>query len=400
MIDWTLGGLRAMTYGPARSSDYYTTFRDRLQRIEGLEPSTREDLLASAEDAIDQVVLPAYRGLYDAMVALRAKAPAQIGFARVPEGKAYYDAILRHYTGTNLTAQEIHDLGLREVERLRLEIRTAADALGYGGSGSMESIFAFAADGGGELRGPEILTEYTRLVEASKSTSLAVFETLPETDVIVIEHPIGGFYQSAPRDGSRPAVFGASTQGGQDRYTMPTLTYHETIPGHHLQIAGAQELPLSLLQNEETFLGFSEGWALYAERLAWELGWYEDDAYGNLGRLQFEMMRAARLVVDTGIHALGWGNAQAMDVYREATGKDARSAQFDIYRYAVWPGQATSYMVGMLRILKLRDAVQEAHGDDFDLKGFHAAVLGQGGIPLEVLETVITDRLARTLDSS
>jgi uncharacterized protein (DUF885 family) len=173
---------------------------------------------------------------------------------------------------------------------------------------------------------------------------------------------------------------------------MPTLAYHEAIPGHHLQIALAQEADLPAFRTAVGFTGFAEGWALYAERLAWELGWYDDDPYGDLGRLQAEAFRAARLVVDTGIHARRWTFQQALDFFVENVGferGDSVNPELEIARYVVWPGQSTSYLVGMLETLALRQRALDRLGDRFDLKEFHTVVLRNGSMPLEVLERVV-----------
>jgi uncharacterized protein (DUF885 family) len=176
---------------------------------------------------------------------------------------------------------------------------------------------------------------------------------------------------------------------------MPTLAYHETIPGHHVQIASAMDLDLPMFRQVESFLGYTEGWALYAERLAWELGWYTEDPYGNLGRLKDEMMRAVRLVVDTGIHTRGWTAEEAIAYFFENTGKARATAEREVFRYIVWPGQATAYMVGMLHLLDLRRTAEEALGDRFRLVEFHDAVLGGGNAPLAILDRVVGDYIDR-----
>jgi uncharacterized protein (DUF885 family) len=244
-----------------------------------------------------------------------------------------------------------------------------------------------------------ILAGYEGLIQFAKANAPAFLASLPVTDVVVEPDPIGGYYRSAPRDGSAPAAFGAQTTGTQPWFTMPTLAYHETIPGHHVQIALAQEMDLPLLLSETGFLGLTEGWALYAERLAWEFGWYEGDPYGNLGRLQFELMRAARLVVDTGIHAVGWGTDDAIAWYQEATGRSPQLTQSDVYRYAAWPGQAVSYTIGYVTLLDLRAKAQNSLGSAFDLPSFHDQLLGRGNLPLGILVAWVEDWLARTAGS-
>jgi len=186
--------------------------------------------------------------------------------------------------------------------------------------------------------------------------------------------------------------------GAQPLYGMPTLAYHEAVPGHHFQISLAQESDLPLFRNVNTFLGYTEGWALYAEQLASELGWYDDDPYGDLGRLQAQAFRAARLVVDTGLHARGWTFDQAHEFMVENTGQEPGFMQFEVSRYIAWPGQATAYMVGMLKILELRQRAIDRLGDHFDLQEFHRVVLSNGSMPLEVLERVVDRYITAKLE--
>ena len=209
--------------------------------------------------------------------------------------------------------------------------------------------------------------------------------------MIVVGVPNGGYYLHPAMDGSRPGAFYASNTGSEPRFGMPTLAYHESIPGHHQQIALAQELPLPFFRSDMGFLGYTEGWALYAERLAWELGFYEHDVYGDLGRLQAEAFRATRLVVDTGIHVKGWTYDQAMDYMVQNTGMTRGEVEVQIWRYITWPGQATAYKIGMLKILELRQKAMDALGDDFNLRIFHNVVLGNGSVPLEILEQLVDD---------
>ena len=246
------------------------------------------------------------------------------------------------------------------------------------------------------LYGSATLAEYERLLDDARTRASSVFESLPSTPLAVVGDTYGGYYRPAPADGSRPAEFVAPTGGLQARYPMPTLTYHETIPGHHMQIATAAQLDLPLLRTTTTFLGYAEGWALYAERLAWELGWYDGDPYGNLGRLSDEMMRAVRLVVDTGIHEMGWSFDEAVGYFVTHTGRPTSFAQGQILRYTVWPGQSTSYMVGFLKMLELRERVRDALGEAFDLAAYHTLILENGSLPLDILERVVEDFIANT----
>lgn len=400
VLDWAVYGVRQLAYGSTQVNPYFVRLRDALPSIADLSPADADALVRRAETAVAQGVSPAYQRLSSKLGRLRAAAP-EIGIWRVPDGQAYYDHLLRHFTGLDVSAADVHEMGLREVARVQGEIRACAAALGYPAESlSIAGLYAVVAQDGGALVDDAILAGYEGLIEFAKANAPAFLPSLPATDVVVEPDPIGGFYRPAPRDGSAPAVFGAQTTGTQPWFTMPTLAYHEAIPGHHAQIALAQEMDLPLLLSETGFLGLTEGWALYAERLAWEFGWYEGDPYGNLGRLQFELMRAARLVVDTGIHAVGWGADDAIAWYQAATGRSAQLAQQDVYRYAAWPGQAVSYAVGYLKLLELREAARSELGDAFDLQAFHGALLERGNIPLGLLAEVIMQWIADSAGGS
>ena len=179
---------------------------------------------------------------------------------------------------------------------------------------------------------------------------------------------------------------------------MPTLAYHEAVPGHHFQIAIAQELDIPTFRQDSHFTAYTEGWALYAEYLAWELGFYEDDPFGNLGRLQAEMFRAVRLVVDTGIHEKGWTFEQAVAYMQQHTGQTRGMVEYQIARYIVWPGQAVSYKIGMLKIMELRHKAMDALGDNFDIRTFHNVILGDGAVPLSILEEIVDDYISAELE--
>jgi uncharacterized protein (DUF885 family) len=228
------------------------------------------------------------------------------------------------------------------------------------------------------------------LIQTASQNLGEAFDVLPQAAVEMGQIPSGAaFYTSATLDGSRPGVFYAPVGGQQPAYNMPTIAYHEAVPGHHFQISLQREMDLPLMRNVVGFNGYAEGWALYAERLASELGWYADDPYGDLGRLQYEAHRAARLVVDTGIHTKQWTFDQAVDFLVENTGLPEGYMQSEVARYIVWPGQAASYYIGYLKMLELREQAKAQLGEDFDLLEFHRVVLGAGSVPLEVLEGVV-----------
>jgi uncharacterized protein (DUF885 family) len=232
------------------------------------------------------------------------------------------------------------------------------------------------------------------------------FRSLPGKRLTVERVPVsqekgasGAYYQPAAMDGSRPGIFFANLRDLNDTptWSMKTRAYHEGIPGHHFQISIALELrDLPLIRQQTLYTAYTEGWALYAERLAAEIGMYKDDPWGDLGRLQLELLRAARLVVDTGLHAKSWSREQAIDYMVSTTGMAAADVTSEVERYMALPGQACAYKVGELKILELREKAETALGTKFNLKDFHAVVLENGGVPLTVLEQLVDEWIART----
>jgi uncharacterized protein (DUF885 family) len=252
-------------------------------------------------------------------------------------------------------------------------------------------LYGRVAQGGGVIYGDDIVKRYEAIIADAEDRVAAVFDLRPKAAVIVIPGPTGGYYMSPALDGSRPGAFYAADMGAEYRFIMAPLAYHEAVPGHHYQIALAQELEVPSFRKGTDFTGYIEGWALYAERLAWELGFYEDDPYGNLGRLQFQALRAARLVADTGIHAKHWTYEQAIDFMVANTGRGRGGVEYEVARYSVAPAQATAYYIGYAKILELRQRAQEALGEEFDFKEFHNVLLGSGAVPLDVLEQIVDE---------
>ncbi len=378
-----------ITIASPTSISYYKSLKSKLDLLEDVDDATKEGLLTQAKTIIEQDIKPAYQDYLDVLNTVFALAPQSIGIDQYPNGDAYYQYLLHFYTTTDLTPEEIYDLGMSELDRIHAEMRTAFEELGYPSDDSLESLYSQVAAESGFLTGAEILPGYEAIISDAEAKLPNAFATLPQQEVIVKPDVNGGFYIPGSVDGSRPGAFYAATTGQVQKYSMPSLTYHESVPGHHLQIALAQELDLPTFRRVEISTGFVEGWALYAERLVYELGWYEDDPLGNLGRLQNEAFRAARLVVDTAIHTMGWDFNKAVEFFVENTGFSTGSSQGQIYRYIAFPGQATAYMVGMLKILELRDIVQQNAGADYDLKVFHQMILSNGSLPLDFLESQI-----------
>lgn len=399
-IQWGLSSVSSIAHSSPTRTSYYSAFEEKLDSLQGLSDSEKEDFLDSVEMTIEDSVIPAYQALENYLNELVNKAPKQDGVWQFDNGDSYYQYTLRHYTTTELTPDEIHDLGLQQLERIHTDMREIFDQLGYPGDESLYELFKRVEEDGGIIPSDEMVATYQSIIDEVTRLTPEVFLSTPAAEVVVIGAPVGGFYSPGSVDGSRPGAFYAEVSGtGEPYYLMPSLAYHETIPGHHFQIATAYELSLPSFRNFIDFTGYAEGWALYAERLAWEMDLYKDDPYGDLGRLSYEAMRAARLVVDTGIHAKGWDFDQATQFFMENVGWDRQSCEQQIARYIVLPGQSTAYLVGMLKILELRDQAMEQLGDQFDLKEFHHAVLSNGSVPLNILEDIVEDYIAETLAS-
>jgi uncharacterized protein (DUF885 family) len=390
---WAVYGTRNMAEASANQTPFYEAFEAKVGALDGVPEDEKQALLQAAEEAIRDTVLPAFQSLGDYLEHLESVGSTKDGLWQFPRGDEYYAHLLRHYTTTDMTADEIHDLGIRELERIHAEMRVLFDELGYPEDESLPELYNRVADEGGYVAAKEVMATYEAIIREAEGRLDEVFAIRPQASVIVVESPIRGLYVRGSLDGTRPGAFHAGPGTATEAwYAMPTLAYHEAIPGHHFQIALGQEANLPGFRHVVGFSGYAEGWALYAEYLAWELGWYEDDPYGDLGRLQGEAFRAVRLVVDTGIHAKGWTFDQALDFLVENSGfekGDSLDPEIEIARYIVMPGQATAYKVGMLKILDLRQRAMSQLGDQFDLKEFHSVILGNGSMPLEVLERVV-----------
>lgn len=396
LLAWSRPAVQGIAEAAPRDTPYYRAFAEKLAAAD-LEDAA--EFLARAEAAIADSVIPGHRALDDLLAAQEARAPQAIGAWQYPGGDAYYAQALRHHVTAPVGADELHQLGLDELDRIHAELDARFAELGYPAGDSLEQQIARVAAAGGVVPADQVVGAYADIIEDAEARLRAapdVFDVLPSADVVVTGVRSGGFYVGPSLDNSRPGAFFATVgEQGEHRFGMRTLAYHEAVPGHHLQIGIAHDLRLPLFQRVVTFTGFAEGWALYAEWLAGDLGWYEaappgwpaaaGDATGDVGRLQAEAFRAARLVVDTGIHALGWSFDEAVDFFRASTGFSQAFSEGQIARYASWPGQATAYWMGRTRILELRRAAEAALEDGFDLAAFHRAVLLHGSVPLDVL---------------
>jgi uncharacterized protein (DUF885 family) len=394
-IGWSLFGVDQIAGAAPANVSYYTAFRDKLDAIPGLGDGERQALLDDALAATRDFVIPAYQALRAKLQQLQALAPGTIGVSQYPLGNEYYDFMLRHRTTTDLTAAQIHQLGLDHLQRIHAEMREIFDQLGYPQNETLPQLFQRVVQDGGVIPAADVKSTYEAIIDAAEAELDAAFDIFPSADVVVAEDEFGGFYIGPSFDGTRPGAFYASTQFDEPWYQMPSLTYHEAVPGHHTQVAIAMDLDSGpFFRKTIRFTAFVEGWALYAERLAFELGWYDNDSYGNLGRLQYEALRAARLVIDTGIHSMGWTFDQAVRFNINNVGWSRSASESAVARYSVAPAQATAYMIGMLHILDARQRAQDALGSAFDLREFHRVVLTSGGLPLALLDDVVDRYIA------
>lgn len=393
-LPWSIGNLERVAGLQGDASPYYGRFDDALNDIPELGGVQREEMRAQALAVLEDEIRPAYNALTADLQALLGRAPQAIGFGQFEGGQDYYGYALRHRTTTDMTAAQIHQLGLDELQRIHTEIRAVAEGLGYSPSLSLPSLFEVVAQDGGVVSDGAILSTYEDILALAQQNLPQAFDVLPQQELVVIGDASGGFYVGASDDGTRPGAFYAGNVGSEAYYRMPSLAYHEGVPGHHLQIALGQEQDLPDFRRYGFYNAFSEGWALYAERLAYEMGWYQQDPYGDLGRLQYEALRAARLVVDTGIHHLGWSWNQAVDFFRDNAATSQRGAEGAVARYMRWPAQATSYMIGMKKFLELRERMQQR--PDYDIRQFHNLVLTEAALPLSILEQLVDSAIAES----
>ncbi len=385
-------------------SPFYKPFK---RFAPGIPEAERERLSASAREAITQNVVPAYQKLRDFFEKEYLPASTeQVGAWQWPNGDAAYEFSARRSTTTQLSPKELHELGLREVERIGHEMQTIMKQVGW--NGTREKFFD-------HLRtdpkffyktGDELLAGYRAIAKRIDPTLVRLFKTLPRTPYGVEPIPANvapssptAYYRSPAPDGSRAGIFFANLHrpGLRPKHEMMALCLHEAVPGHHLQIALAQELTeLPKFRRYGGYTAYSEGWGLYAESLGDELGMY-DDPYSKFGQLTFEAWRACRLVVDTGLHAMKWSRQQAIDYLTTHSAKTPFDAEIEIDRYIAWPGQALAYKVGELKIQELRTEATKALGDKWDIRDFHEVVLGSGAVPLEVLEKNVKEWVAKRL---
>lgn len=408
VVTKVLEEMNAFVATPSEEGILMTALLEKMEEAD-LPENEQQRLASEAKEAIEETVYPAYGRLIDHFVALDDKVSENYGAWSLPDGGEYYRLALKLMTTTDYTPEHIHQMGLSEVDRIQGEILEILQAEGWDVSNGYTAAInkmaeqpRFYYSDSGEGR-DQILADYTAMIEEVNSKLEPWFATIPEGLVEVRRLPEfkektspGAYYEPGAMDGSRPGVFYANLYDikATPTYGMRTLAYHEAVPGHHFQLAIQQEQEdLPFFRRLMPIPAYTEGWGMYAEYLAWEMG-LQDDPYDNIGRLQGELFRAVRLVVDTGIHAMRWSREEAIDYMLANTGSAESDVVSEIERYFIIPGQATAYKVGMFKILELRELAETELGERFDIREFHDALLTGGSMPLDILEDRIRAYIA------
>ncbi|MGE5123850.1 MAG: DUF885 domain-containing protein [Acidobacteriaceae bacterium] len=364
-----------------------------------IEESSRSALCDAAQKAILSSIVPGYAALMEFVNHEYLPAAREsIATAELPNGQAFYTHRIYYYTSLQLTAAQVHQTGLDEVRRIRAEMDALIQQTGFSGN-MMQFLEFLRTDPRFYVATPEALLEKTALVLKRMDGELPrLFKTLPRLPYGIRAVPdyaapgeTSAYYNPGLGDGTRAGVYYVNTYDLASRplYEIEALSLHEAVPGHHLQLALQAELSdLPMFRRYTGYTSFVEGWALYAERLGLEVGFYTDP-YSNFGRLSYEMWRACRLVVDTGMHALGWTRQQAIDHLVENTSSTLLNIINEVDRYIAWPGQALAYKLGELKIRHLRERAEARLGNRFDLREFHDVLLLSGAVPMEILENMI-----------
>lgn len=410
IIERTLSQLRALAGAPAPATTLVRSLQRRVGGAEGVTPVEAAEFTRRAITSVRDKVQPALRRQIEMIAALQARAKPDASVSRLPDGANYYRAALAAWTTSDMSPDEIHQTGLDLIADLTKQMDDLLKAQGYTQGTVLERINAISTDprqlyANTEAGKTQLLADLNRQVEVVSARLPEQFITLPRARLEIKRVPVeieegapGGYYQTGALDGSRPGAYYINLRNTAEwpRFTLPTLTYHEGIPGHHLQGSIAQEANCTETRTTDCiplirssllwFSGYGEGWALYSEQLADEMGLYNNDPIGRLGYLQSMAFRAARLVVDSGLHAKGWSREKAIDYMVSVTGNTPSSIATEVERYIVWPGQACAYMVGRQTINRARDKAKAALGARFDVRAFHDRILLDGAAPLSVLE--------------
>ena len=412
VIERVLDEMRNYVATAPEDNILYTSLAAKMADAEDIRDEQATELLERVAASIEENVYPAYGSFINYFGELEAKGGDEHGYWHLPDGEAAYRLALRFFTTTDYTADEIHRTGLSEVSRIQAEMMEIFRAEGVDTSqgftaamdeySSRPEFYYEDSDAGRE----QILVDYEAMLDEFDEKLAEAFNIRPKAGIEVRRIPEfrektapGAYYNQPSIDGTRPGRFYANLYDieATPKFGMRTLAAHEGIPGHHFQIAIAMELEgMPFLRRFAPFTPYIEGWALYAERVAWELGLMPTNA-DNIGRLNAELFRAVRLVVDTGIHHKRWSREEAIQYMLDNTGMAESDVTSEIERYIVIPGQATAYKVGMMKILELRQKAMNRLGDRFDIRDFHDVVLKNGAVPLQILERLVDEYIDETL---
>jgi uncharacterized protein (DUF885 family) len=399
VIERVLVEMRNFIGGETRENILFSEFRDKVEKLD-LTEKVKRSLFQAVEREITQTVIPTYQRLINYFEYLKTKATTDDGVWKLPNGDAYYARQLQNHTTTKLSPDEVHAIGIREVDRIESEMRGILNNVGLTGRSIVEHMKDLSQDprflypNTDEGRA-QALEDYREILVHIDQNLEEIFDLRPKAGVEVERMPSfreetapSAYYMPPSLDRTRPGIFYVNLRDMSEilKYGMRTLAYHEAIPGHHFQLAIAQELKgVPKFRKVIPFTAYVEGWALYAEKVAREFGFF-DDPYSELGYLESELFRAVRLVIDTGIHQNRWTREQAIAYMEEHLGWPTESIITEVERYIVMPGQACAYKIGELKFLELRAKAETALGGQFDIKEFHNVVLQDGAMPLEILE--------------
>ncbi|WP_154222083.1 DUF885 domain-containing protein [Marinicella rhabdoformis] len=401
IIEKTIAGLESFIAPKPVDHPLMKHLTDSIKDIEGMTQAETDKITQATLNAVSNVVYPAYQKVITQQTALLDQAPTTAGIWAQPNGEAFYRSAVKVLGDTDLSPQEVHDVGLSEVERILAEMDAIFQSEGMTEGTVGERMTALNDDPrflyeDSDAGRAQLLADLNGHIAEINQRMPEQFGTAPPYEVEVRKFPKsreasapGGMYNSPSLDGSQPGIYWINLRDikANPKFDLKTLTYHEANPGHHWQVAlNLAQDSLPMLRRIAPYNAFVEGWALYSELVAFEMGMYENDPFGNLGRLKAELFRAVRLVVDTGLHYKKWTREEAIKYMAETTGTVESDVVAEIERYMIWPGQALGYKMGMINMVKLRQKAKDALGEQFDIKAFHDLILLGGAVPMSVLD--------------
>ncbi len=409
IVEKSITAMQSFIKPEANNHPFVTSFVAKIKNNNNFNQHQKQQLAAKVKKLVKQKVYPAYESIISQLNDLSMIATKESGIWAQPNGAAFYQDAVKMLGDTDLTPAQIHQLGLNEVDRITAEMNEIliAQGLTQGTVGQRMTVinddekFLYEDSDAGREKLLNDLNGYINEISAMMGEQ---FTTRPKYQVEVRKFPKareesapGGMYTNPPLDGSAPGIYWINLRDikANPKFDLKTLTYHEAIPGHHWQIAlNLEQESLPMLRRIAPYNAYVEGWALYSEQVAKEMGLYKNDPFSDLGRLKAEMFRAVRLVVDTGLHYKKWSREQAIKYMAETTGTVESDVVAEIERYMIWPGQALGYKLGMINILKLRNDAKKQLGDKFDIKAFHDLILLGGAVPMEVLDKKVANWIA------